>query len=92
MKYHEISIEIGNKIKEAFLRIIDGIKQIIEVLMPFVSPALKGVGYLFCSSWQLIVRIHELEESKPKGYVQCFYVSSKIVVGRMRSLIKIFSP
>jgi len=66
-KLYEIAIETGSKIKEAFSRIIECIKQIIEMLMPFVSFALKGVGYLFYSSWQLIVKIHELEESKPRG-------------------------
>lgn len=66
-KLYEIAIEIGGKIKEAFSIIIECIKQIIEMLMPFVSFALKGVGYLFYSSWQLIDRIHELEESKPGG-------------------------
>lgn len=66
-KLYEKAIETGGKIKEAFSRIIECIKQIIEMLMPFVSFALKGVGYLFYSSWQLIDRIHELEESKPGG-------------------------
>jgi|GEM_PF-4730366 len=80
-KLYEISMEIGNKIKEAFLRIIDGIKQIIEVLMPFVSPALKGVGYLFYSSWQLTVRIHELEESKPRD-MYSVYISSNVKLRR----------
>lgn len=66
-KLGEIAIELGRKIKETFSKIIESIKQIIEMLIPFISFVLKGIGYLFYSSSQLIVRINELEESRPTG-------------------------
>lgn len=65
-KLGEVAIEIGSKIKEIFLRIIDEIKQIIEILMPFISFLLKGIGYLFYSSYQLVVRMHELEKYRAR--------------------------
>ena len=65
-KLGEKSIELIMKIKETFSSITEGIKQIIEILMPFISLVLKGVGYLFYQSSQLIDRINELEESRAR--------------------------
>jgi len=63
-KLGEKVMELIMKIKETFSSITEGIKQIIEILMPFISLVLKGVGYLFYQSSQLVDRINELEESR----------------------------
>lgn len=65
-KLGEKAIEIIDIIKKSFSRVLEGIKQIIEVLEPLISFVLKATGYLFYTAYHLIIRMHELETQRAK--------------------------
>ncbi|VVB86495.1 PIN domain protein [uncultured archaeon] len=65
-KLGEKAVEFIGKIKESFSRILAGIKQVIEILMPFISFVLKATGYLFYSASYLVTRMCELEKERTK--------------------------
>ncbi len=60
----KIALFAFNEIKKLFKRVIEGIRQMIQLLMPFISVVINAVGYLFYHVQRLINRIHELEESR----------------------------
>jgi len=59
--------DAAKKIAKIFADIIKRVKAFIEITLPVVSYFIKGVGYLFYSTHQLMVNIRDLEKLRVKS-------------------------